>query len=388
MVDFGMGAEDFRAHYFERQPRHFKQALRERPFAWPDIDVLLQQNEPTPQGLQLFNRGLIPGESYTEDCSGFGLQRRRLNKVRLYGLLNAGATLVVNRFELQSAPAQRLCTEVARFAAQPTTSNAYISFRGDGTFGRHWDTHDVFAIQLIGRKRWQVFAPTLPLPLGYQTSARSEHTCPAQPVLDCIVETGDILYIPRGWWHLAVPLDEGSLHLSIGTYAPTNYDYLMWVCSRVLPEDERARAAFQDTAEALASVLERVRAAACDTRMRREFQQQIVQRERTASEFNLGLLADPQPRALSGSTQVRLTSCYPRTAAQPLLVNGAALQLDALSVQLVALLSKVGTVTVAELERHVPEASADAIRRSLMNLSCHELVTLMTDTVSRALPPP
>lgn len=371
-----MSAEDFRARHFERQPRHFKQACRERPFAWSDIDVLLQQNEPTPQGLQLFNRGLIPDESYTEDCSGFGLQRRRLNKVRLYGLLSAGATLVINRFELQSVPAQRLCTQVARFAAQPTTSNAYISFRGDGTFGKHWDTHDVFAIQLIGRKRWQVFAPTLPLPLGYQTSVRSEHTCPEQPVLDCIIEAGDILYIPRGWWHLAVPLDEGSLHLSVGTYAPTTYDYVMWVCSRVLPDDVRARAAFQDTPETLAPILERVRAAVCDPQMRKEFQQQIVQRERTASGFNLGLLADPQSRTLSGATRVRLTSCYPRTAAQPLLVNGAALQLDSLSAHLLALLSKLDTATLAELERHVPAAGGAAIRRSLMNLSRYELVTL------------
>ena len=377
MFDFGLSAEDFHAQYFERQPRHFKQACRERPFAWSDIDTLLQQNEPTPQGLQLFNRGLVPDESYTGDCSGFGRQRRRLNKVRLYGLLNAGATLVINRFELQSVPAQRLCAEVARFAAQPTTSNAYISFRGDGTFGKHWDTHDVFAIQLIGRKRWRVFEPTQPLPLGYQTSARSEHTCPEEPVLDCIVEAGDILYIPRGWWHLAVPLDEGSLHLSVGTYAPTAYDYLMWVCSRVLPDDVRARAAFQEGAsDMLAPILERVRAAACDPRMRKTFQQQIIQRERTASEFNLALLADPQSRALNGTTRVRLTSCYPRTAAQPLLVNGAALQLDSLSAQLVALLSELGTATLAELEGHVPTAGGEAIRRSVMDLCRYELVTL------------
>jgi hypothetical protein len=47
-----------------------------------------------------------------------------------------------------------------------------------------------------------------------------------------------------------------------------------------------------------------------------------------------------------------------------------------LSAHLVALLSKLDTATLAELERHVPGVSADAIRRSLMNLSRYELVTL------------
>jgi ribosomal protein L16 Arg81 hydroxylase len=377
MIDFGMTSADFRGKYFERNPHLFRQALGERPFAWPDLDTLLQQNEPTPQGLQLFNRGLIGDETYTEDCSGFGLRRRRLNKVRFYGHLNAGATLVINRFELQSVAAQRLCAEVARFAAQPATSNAYVSFRGDGTFGKHWDTHDVFAIQLIGRKRWRIFAPTLPLPLGYQTSERSEQRCPETPVFECVLEAGDILYIPRGWWHLAIPLDEGSLHLSVGTYAATVHDYVMWVCSRVLPDDVRAREAFQGGSPAmLAAILERVSAAVCDPKNRSEFQQQIEQRERTTSQFNLGLFADPHSQPLSAATRVRLNTCYTRTSTQPLMVNGVALQLDPLSAHLVTLLSGSPAPTIAELERQVPSATAEAIRGSVMNLSRYELVTL------------
>lgn len=376
MIDFGMTSLSFREKYFEQNAYLFRQAFRERPFGWPDLDALLQQNEPTPQGLQLFNRGLVADESYTEDCPGFGLRRRRLNKVRFYGHLNAGATLVINRFELQSVAAQRLCAEVARFAAQPATSNAYASFCGDGTFGKHWDTHDVFAIQLIGRKRWQVFAPTLPLPLGYQTSERSEHRCPETPVLDCVIEAGDVLYIPRGWWHLAIPLDEGSLHLSVGTYAPTVYDYVMWVCSRVLPDDVRAREAFQGgSSEDLAASLERLSAAACDPKNRNEFQQQVVQRERTSSQFNLSLFADPRARPLSSATRVRWNSCHQRTST-PLMVNGVALQLDPLSAQLVTLLSGSSAPTIAELERLAPGAGAEAIRGAVMNLSRYELVTL------------
>lgn len=377
MIDFAISRAAFRERYFEKAPHVFRGALRERPLAWSDLDAVLQFNEPTAQGLRLFNRGLVPEHDYTEDCSAFGLQRRRLNKVRFYGQLNAGATLVINRFELHSLPAQRLCNEVARFASQQTTSNAYVSFRGDGTFGRHWDTHDVFAIQLIGRKRWRVFQPTLPLPLSHQTSERSGHTCPDTPVLDCVLETGDVLYIPRGWWHHVIPLDTGSLHLSAGTYAPTAYDYLLWMCSKVLPQDPVARKALDaSTPEILATVLASAREAASDPTLLAEFRQQMAQRERTTSEFNLGLFASPTMPLLNAQTEVHLNTCYQPVVPGPFVVNGAALELDRLSGQIVTLLSATGALTLAQLERQLSSVGADAIRTAVLNLNRYEIASL------------
>ena len=78
---------------------------------------------------------------------------------------------------------------------------------------------------------------------------------------------------------------------------------------------------------------------------------------------------------MSAATRVRLNSCYTRTSAQPFVVNGAALQLDPLSAHLVTALSGLHSPTIAELERLVPGATAEAIRSSVMNLSRYELVT-------------
>jgi len=375
MIDFGLSSSEFQERHFERAPHLFRQALRDRPFGWPDLDSVLQLNEPTPQGLQLFNRALIPDDAYTEDCSAFGMRRRRLNKVRFYGYLNAGATLVINRFEQQSVVAQRLCAEVGVFAAQPATSNAYVSFRGDGTFGSHWDTHDVFAIQLLGRKRWRIFTPTLPLPLSHQTSERSTQACPETPMLDCVLETGDVLYIPRGWWHHVMPLDEGSMHLSVGTYAPTVYDYVMWACSRSLPEEMQARTAFKTGEASFDAIVERVKAALHDVNNREQFHQTIVQRERTTSEFNLPLFVNPQAPVLDPQTRVRLNSCYPRNSAESLIVNGATLQLDALSAHIIKLLT-VSPATLAQLEVQFRDVQPDALRRSVLNLNRYEIVSL------------
>ena len=42
-----------------------------------------------------------------------------------------------------------------------------------------------------------------------------------------------MLYLPRGWWHVAYPLDEPSLHLSIGVKTPTGIDLLQWFADQM-----------------------------------------------------------------------------------------------------------------------------------------------------------
>src|SRR5688572_9669259 len=199
MIDFGLTADEFRERYAEREPYVQRLALRGAAFEWAEFDAALQRVEPTAPIVQLFNGGALAEERYTDVVVELGAPRRRLAKRRFYAELKAGATLVVNGFEHCSPTALRLCAEVGRFGGAPVAGNAYLSIGGrastggHGTFGRHWDTHDVFALQLIGRKRWQVFAPTFPLPLGMHRSDAGNADCPTAPVLDCVLETGDML---------------------------------------------------------------------------------------------------------------------------------------------------------------------------------------------------
>ena len=70
------------------------------------------------------------------------------------------------------------------------------------------------------------------------------------PAWEGVLEDGDTLYIPRGWWHEAFPLNEPSLHLTVSLTPPTALDYLGWVMSQLrqhpelrasLPADAPAR---------------------------------------------------------------------------------------------------------------------------------------------------
>jgi ribosomal protein L16 Arg81 hydroxylase len=382
MLAFDITAEEFRSRYFEKQPRLQKAALRSRPLDWADLDQVLSQVDAGEPTVKLLNQGPVPEHAYSQETVEMGQRRRRFNKVQFHGQMRSGATLIVNRFENFNGAARRLCAEVASFAGLQTMSNGYLSCGGRGTFGKHWDTHDVFAIQLLGRKRWQVFAPTFPLPLSNQTSDRAASESVTHPMLDCVLEPGDVLYVPRGWWHQALPLEEGSFHLSVGTYAATVYDYFMWACSRHLAGLQAARGAFSAAGNREDTLLELTRAMGSvvrDPALWEEFQRELVQRERLNSEFQLGLFLDPAGQGLRGNALLRLTSCYPLQGGVPaeMSVNGARLRLDSVDQAVVNAL-RMTALSFDALCAQLGHVHADAIQRAVLSLSQYEVVNIET----------
>jgi hypothetical protein len=95
----------------------------------------------------------------------------------------------------------------------------------------------------------------------------------------------------------------------------------------------------------------------------------------TTAEFNLALFADRNAAPLSGTTSVRLNSARLRMAGDTVLVNGAALQLDALSIRILVWLSQAGAATLDDMSQTI-SAPIDAMRRAVMNLNRHEIVSL------------
>lgn len=73
-----------------------------------------------------------------------------------------------------------------------------------------------------GRKRWKVYAPAKEarLPRVSSEDFTEDDMSAMEPVLDVVLEPGDLLYMPRGWIHHAVTLppsqgNEHSLHLTM-----------------------------------------------------------------------------------------------------------------------------------------------------------------------------
>lgn len=134
-------------------------------------------------------------------------------------------------------------------------ANAYLTPPNSSQgFAPHYDDIEAFCLQLEGKKRWKVYEPLNPgsvLPRFSSTDFKEEDLVGIQPVLDVVLEAGDMLYMPRGWIHQACTLRSGaeenehSLHLTVSTMQQWSWADLMEV---VFPE------AIQAAAESGASI--------------------------------------------------------------------------------------------------------------------------------------
>ncbi len=137
----------------------------------------------------------------------------------------AGATIVLQALQLHWHPAALYCRGLEQRFGFPVQANAYYTPASAQGFAVHHDTHDVFVLQVAGRKRWRFYAPVAELPLKTQRWSASLGD-PGEPVHDLTLGPGDTLYLPRGWPHEAFTSDVESLHITVGLHPPTRLDAL------------------------------------------------------------------------------------------------------------------------------------------------------------------
>jgi ribosomal protein L16 Arg81 hydroxylase len=85
-------------------------------------------------------------------------------------------------------------------------------------FGWHYDAEDVFVVQTAGDKEYFLRRNTVSQPpaRGFQSDF-AEYRDETSPMLACRLLPGDCLYVPKGFWHIAVA-HRDSLSLSIGVF--------------------------------------------------------------------------------------------------------------------------------------------------------------------------
>ncbi len=179
---------------------------------------------------------------------------------RLFELYADGATLVLQALHRSWPPLAGFCRRLAAELGHPTQCNAYITPPASRGFAAHYDTHDVFVLQVDGAKRWNVYPPVLPLPLRSQPSAayaRNGTLLPteATPLLSTVLCPGDALYLPRGHIHAAETNEERSIHLTVGVQALTWYDVLQDALALAADEEGFRETLPAEPAEAVPSFL-------------------------------------------------------------------------------------------------------------------------------------
>ena len=130
-----------------------------------------------------------------------------------------------------------------RFIPDALLDDLMISIAGiGGGVGPHFDSYDVFLIQMSGRRRWQIsqqkdlsLSPNLPLKILQRF----------KPQHEWVLEPGDMLYLPPHIAHDGVALDAGCQTWSVGFRSPSFKELLqegLWRLAESLenlPELER-----------------------------------------------------------------------------------------------------------------------------------------------------
>ena len=231
---------------------------------WPVLNHIIEEHRMEPPRLRLTREGKpVPAEKWLSSQPNrrkSSLPIPRLNGAAFTRELREGATLVLDNVDELHRPIRRMAEELERIFRVRVQVNSYSGFRTSHGFDLHWDDHDVFILQVAGRKHWKIYGMTRPFPLG--SDVEDAHTPPTEVLWEGLLDDGDLLYIPRGWWHVATPLDEPTLHLTVGVNNLTGADFLSWLANRV----KAAEVVRQDLphlagAEALADYGERLKAA-------------------------------------------------------------------------------------------------------------------------------
>lgn len=221
--------EQFREQYEGRAPLYIPGALDRHKrdlLTWDAFNGLLNRtNAWTAQSLlMIMNAEAVPSDQY---CRLAGtpegpVLRPWPPKVEVF--MSGGASVIANDVLHMHPPIGQIGEALGAEFGAVMGANIYCSFEGVRAFGTHYDNHDVFVVQTEGEKTWNLYDnradnPVIDPPGTPETRRFFEQT--RGPVMTEIkMRAGDVLYLPRGWYHDALAIDGPSLHV---TYSVTPF---------------------------------------------------------------------------------------------------------------------------------------------------------------------
>jgi len=215
--------EDFFASIAGRKPVHIPGAADKFTFAmsWDHMNRILNQSTIwTPHTLQLVLDKVVLGpDQYARP--GFGRDGAHTNLVdfdKVRALIRQGASLVLNEIETLTPGMKRIAEILGRQPGGKVQGNLYCSWQKHQAFDVHYDTHDVFAMQVAGDKVWRIYQRHFKDPINHPAfkslDASFHHAHKGALLMEFTMRPGDLVYIPRGFYHEAMAESDATVHMS------------------------------------------------------------------------------------------------------------------------------------------------------------------------------
>lgn len=215
--------EDFAANYWEKQVLHIQ---RNNPdfffslFSIEDLDKVLEYNRPHGSSLKVVKSNQPMNSTVYENQDG------SLNLNQLYTAYADGYSILINGIQRFWEPIKMLMESLRNDISHNASANLYLTPENEKAFSPHYDSHDVFALQISGEKHWILYDEThlkTPLLNSYQPTFQREQLTGAREIT---MRAGDILYMPRGVPHEAYTTDKSSMHITVGIQSVQWIDFI------------------------------------------------------------------------------------------------------------------------------------------------------------------
>lgn len=221
----GLSPEAFMRRHWHKKPLLVRQALpMDRPFVARGELFALAASEDVESRL-IVRRG-----------RDWTLRHGPLRRRALPPLSQAGWSLLVQGLDLHLDSARQML-ERFRFVPDARLDDVMVSYATDGGgVGPHFDSYDVFLLQIHGVRRWRI--GRLPHP-ELQPDVPLKILTNFEPEQEWRLEPGDMLYLPPRWAHDGIAEGE-CMTCSIGFRSAGQQELARELLQRALDADEPA----------------------------------------------------------------------------------------------------------------------------------------------------
>lgn len=180
-----------------------------------------------PHDLRITTAGnILDTEEFTEVSSHYvsavTQPREKISISKLNEYLQNGASVVISEIHETDKVLQQFAHQLKGDFGVPVSVTVVHSSKANETFKPHYDTTDLFILQIDGQKLWKLGGYTAH-PTKFRDETNYTETIDTDAE-DVILSPGDVLYIPSGAWHDTASVTDTSLSLSISVHNKRNID--------------------------------------------------------------------------------------------------------------------------------------------------------------------
>lgn len=378
-IDFKIEKKEFHSDFLYKKPYLFKEAFNSEKYTWSNVNEMYSRGDISHRDFKLMNGYEVSKEEYVEKYDSLGNIKHKCITSVLYEYLRNGATLVRNSI-INEPFVDKISRQISCFAEARTLTGGYAAFSSKSSYKSHWDTRDVYAVQLLGRKRWILRKPNFEFPLYMQQTKHFKNIKePEEIYMDVILEAGDILYIPRGWWHDPLPLNEETFHLAVATFAPTGFEYMRWLqnsTSSIL-DCRKNFTNFESDEDMIKNISHQVAEIIKDKKYYENFMMHHLENHHVPSMLSLDVLGNGKAHQLDDDQKLCLNANLVYVFDEGfVIINGNKINVDAISLKLIQYLFDHPYTSVTNVIAQFDSHSSEIINRLLFQLALENVIGL------------